>query len=239
MSLTTLWKQSLHQRHWHSWSASNLGYLIYTANKHGVDPYELLNSLYETREKLTVTCAPLTISLRKRTEDHSIFLLEKDSKVVAQIRMRNIMWETPAKIKRVYSILVQHSQSIKKPQSLALSIIEVHAGMRNVDLKGKISEKTEMMQGHSRSGNPVRFCVATVTDTSGSIRLPLWSNQIDLVSVGDEIEVKNASAIMLQGLLHIVPSKKKGGLIIVKASKSSQTFQPSTKEEHPPIVPSD
>jgi hypothetical protein len=54
-----------------------------------------------------------------------------------------------------------------------------------------------------------------------------------MVSVGDKIQIKNASAVMLQGLLHIVPSKKKGGLIIVKASKSSQTFQPSTKRGTP------
>jgi hypothetical protein len=62
-----------------------------------------------------------------------------------------------------------------------------------------------------------------VADYSGSIRLPLWNEQINAVSVGDEIDIKNAHITMFQDLLQIVPSRKEGGLIIVEPSKPADT----------------
>ncbi len=87
--------------------------------------------------------------------------------------------------------------------------------MKNVNLRVKVTEKSEIMLRHSRyNGNSVNLCVATVTDLSGSIRLPLWNEQIDSVSVGDEIDVRNAHVNMFQGMLQIVPNRKRGELII-------------------------
>ncbi len=88
--------------------------------------------------------------------------------------------------------------------------------MKNVDLKVKVAEKSEVKRRYSRyNGSPLLLCVATVTDSSGSIRLPLWNDQIESISVGDVIEIKNASVKTFQGQLQITPTKKKGELVIV------------------------
>ena len=204
----------------------SLEYLIYLSNKHDVDPYELLNDFFKLEEKNTVTCGPLKIVLRKKAKGHAVFLLTRESEIIAQMRFRIELWEDPAKTKRLYSMLIDHAQPFIKPVMLPSSIKELQNGMKNVDLRVKITGKSEVQRVYSRfTGKPFLFCAATVTDPSGSIRLPLWNDQIDSFSVGDEIEIKSASVKTFRGLLQIVPNRKKGELIIAEASKPSITKQ--------------
>ena len=204
----------------------SLEYLIYLSNKHDVDPYELLNDFFKLEEKNTVTCGPLKIVLRKKAKGHAVFLLTRELKVVAQLRFRIELWEDPAKTKRLYSILVDRAQPFIKPVMSPSSIKELRIGMKNVDLRVKVTGKSEVHRVYSRfTGKPLRLCVATVTDYAGSIRLPLWNDQINAISVGDEIEIKNASVKTFRGLLQIVPNRKKGELIIAETSKPSITKQ--------------
>jgi ssDNA-binding replication factor A large subunit len=92
--------------------------------------------------------------------------------------------------------------------------------MKNVDLTVKVTGKSEVTRRYSRyDGSPLQFCLATVSDASGSIRLPLWNDQIDSVSVGDEIELKKAYVKAFQGVLQIVPNRRKGELNITKPMK--------------------
>ncbi len=204
----------------------SLEYLIYLSNKHDIDPYELLNIFFKVEEKNTVTCGPLKIVLRKKAKDHAVFLLTRESEIIAQMKFRIELWEEPAKTKRLYSMLIDHAQPLIKPVMSPSSIIELQKGMKNVDLRVKVTGKSEVQRMYSRyNGKPLRLCVATVTDPSGSIRLPLWNDQINSISVGDDIEVKNASVKMFRGLLQIVPKRKKDGLIIAEHSKPSLTKQ--------------
>jgi len=129
------------------------------------------------------------------------------------------VWKNSAKTRRLYSRLVDNFRSFRRPPKSPSSIKELQKGMKNVDLKAKVTGKSEVAWKHSRyDGSPLRFCVATLADSTGSIRLPLWNDQIESVSVGDEIEIQKAYVTAFEGLLQIVPSRKKGKLIIVKPS---------------------
>lgn len=209
------WKRSFDRRGPRSWDAERLEYLIYLSIKHSVDPCELLNSFFEAEKKNTSTCGPLKIVLRERANDHAVFLFSRETEIVAQMSMKSVLWENPAKTERLYSALVDCAQPFRKLYSTPSSISELQIGMKNVNLRVKVTEKSEIMLRHSRyNGNSVNLCVATVTDLSGSIRLPLWNEQIDSVSVGDEIDVRNAHVNMFQGMLQIVPNRKRGELIV-------------------------
>jgi len=204
----------------------SLGYLVYLSNKHDINPYELLNSFIEAEKKSTVTCGSLKIMLRNRAADHAVFLLTRESKIVAQMRLRSEVWQNLAKTKSLYSVLVKNAQPFKGPDKPPSSIKELRRGMKNVNLRVKVTGKSEVVLKYSRdNGHPIRLCVATVTDPSGSIRLPLWNDQIEEFSVGDEIEVKNAYVKTFRGLLYLIPARKKGELIIVKPSESTNAKQ--------------
>lgn len=206
-------------RRWHSLDVGCVEYLVRVAEIHGVDASDLLDSFIDAEKKKTALCGPLKIMLRARFQDYGVFLVTCESKVIAQLRLESNIWEDPTRVKNLCSLLIQDSQprKISKPPS---SIIELRKGMKNVHLRVKVTEKSEIMLRHSRyNGNPVNLCVATVTDLSGSIKLPLWNGQIDSVSVGDEIDIRNARVNTFQGLLQIVPSRKIGELIMIKPSK--------------------
>jgi hypothetical protein len=218
--LRRLWKRSVDQQGLRSCDAGTLEYLTYLSGKHDVEPYELLNSFFEAEKKNTCTCGPLKITLRARAENHAIFLLKKESEIVAQMRFRSDLWKNPAETRRLYSILVDRIRSFKQLHEPPSSIRELRKGMKNVDLTVKVTGKSEVTRRYSRyDGRPLRFCLGTVSDASGSIRLPLWNDQIDSVSVGDEVEIKSASVKTFRGLLQIVPNRKKGELNITKPMK--------------------
>jgi replication factor A1 len=167
-------------------------------------------------------CGPLKIELREKIKDHATFLILKERKVVAQLRLRSELWKNSDKTKELYSKLVNRSESFLKPVKHARSIKELRGGMRNVDLRVKVASKSEVHHVISRkTGKPFRLCAATVTDSSGSIRLPLWNGQIDSVHVGDEIEIKKGYITVFRDVLQIVPSKKNGELKILKPSEPS------------------
>ena len=225
------WKRSLayergsfDRRGLRSWDTGNLEYLIYLSHKHGIDPWELLEGFFEAEKDNTGRCGSLQIVLRERASDHAVFLFTRGEEIVAQMNMKSMLWKNPTKTKHFYSILVDFAQNSRKLYPPPSSIIELRKGMKNVNLKVKVTEKSEIMFRHSRyNGNPISLCIATVTDLSGSIKLPLWNGQIDSVSVGDEIDVKNAYVKMFQGRLQIVPSRKGGELIMIKPLKTTTT----------------
>ena len=133
--MRTSWTRSVGRRGLQSWDVVNLRYLIYLSSKHGINPHDLLNGFIEAEKKNTVTCGPLKIMLRERTQNHAIFLLTRESNIVAQMRMKREVWENPDKAKSIYSFLLDRSPPIKKSEKPLSSIRELRKGMKNVDLK--------------------------------------------------------------------------------------------------------
>ena len=64
-------------------------YLAFLAVKNDVPPEEFLNALRKAEDKKTVQCEHLTIQLRTKSKDKSIFLVKKDSQVIAQFPISN------------------------------------------------------------------------------------------------------------------------------------------------------
>jgi len=202
-----------------------------------------LNSFFEAEKKGAVICDSLEITLRERTQDHVVFLVTRESRVVAQMKMESELWEHPVKTKAVYSLLVNRAKALEKLHRPASSVRELRKGMKDVNLKVTLTEKSKVVCWRSlHSGRPVRLCIATVADPSGSIRLVLWDDEIDVVSVGDEIEIKNASVGSFRGLRQIILPRKKGELIVVTPSKqvdAKQAIQALVEERHRPIKPAE
>lgn len=218
------WKRSFDLRGLKSWEPERLEYLIYLSIMNRVDPVDLLEGLFDAEKRGSIICGPLKILVRERANDHTIFLLTKDTQIVAQMSIKSIIWENPAKTRRLYSRLVDDIQQRKKMYLPPSTIIELQRGMKNIHLRVKVTEKSETMIRYSRyNGTPVNLCVAKVTDVSGSIRLPLWNDQINEVSIGDEIDIKNAHVNAFQGLLQIEPSRKLGEIAIIKSLKPVDT----------------
>ncbi len=72
-----------------------------------------------------------------------------------------------------------------------MKINEIKNGMSGVSVEGKITEKFEPRIVNTRYG---RRSVADtmLEDETGTIKMSLWENQIDRVSVGNDVSVSGA-----------------------------------------------
>ncbi|AJF61165.1 TPA: hypothetical protein HA239_05085 [Candidatus Woesearchaeota archaeon] len=79
-----------------------------------------------------------------------------------------------------------------------MAIKDLEVNQSKVDVEGKITELGEVRE-FSKFGREGRVCNATVKDDSGSVKLTLWNEQIDMVKEGDTVKVKNGYVKEWQG----------------------------------------
>ena len=64
--------------------------------------------------------------------------------------------------------------------------------MKKVNLKAQIVEISKPKFVVTKFGNHASVANALVTDGTGKIKLCLWNDQIESVSAGDTVQIKNA-----------------------------------------------
>jgi replication factor A1 len=78
-------------------------------------------------------------------------------------------------------------------------IRDLRVGMRHVNLNAKVLEIPEPTCVYTRFGNNAVVANALIGDATGTIKLCLWNDQIGCVSVGDNIQIRNARALAFKG----------------------------------------
>ena len=64
--------------------------------------------------------------------------------------------------------------------------------MKRVDVEAKVVEKGDPREVRSRyKDETYKIVDAVVADETGSIKLTLWNEQIDMVNIGDNIKIEN------------------------------------------------
>jgi len=97
------------------------------------------------------------------------------------------------------------------------NISGLKVGMKNIDVKGKVESKSDTMEVYSRFGNRVnRVANAKIADNTGSIKLILWNEQVDLMSIGDNIQIGDGHVTVFRGEMQLNVGKKIGKIIIIK-----------------------
>jgi hypothetical protein len=85
------------------------------------------------------------------------------------------------------------------PEKRVLKINNVNSGMKNVSIKARVIQISDMREFERKDKNKGKVCNLILTDGTGEIRLTLWDKQASMIeegkiSEGDIIEVKNAFA---------------------------------------------
>ena len=79
---------------------------------------------------------------------------------------------------------------------------QIRAGMRNVKLIGRLKEVGEPRKIGTRFGLAT-FATANFEDETGSVRLNLWRDQIDVAKAGDRIALENAFTREFGGVVEV------------------------------------
>ena len=181
---------------------SSLGeHLALLSVKYNIYPNEVFQALITAKNNGKAVCGNLTVEHRGKVKGEAIFLITRDNAVVAQFRVGEEFllrkdnpfesWMSTDKIRK--KIAKQNTVSIYT------QINDLRAGMKRVNLKAEVLEIPKPAQVHTQFGNTVMVANALVRDDSGKTKLCLWEGQIGSISVGDNIELKNAQVCVFRG----------------------------------------
>jgi hypothetical protein len=178
--------------------------------KHNIYPSEIFQGLIRARNNEKAVCGNLTVEYRGKVKDEIIFLIKKENHAVAQFRVDEQFlsrkdnpfesWMSTDKICK--KIAKQNTESV------FTSVNDLRAGMKKVNVKAEVLEIPKPVQVHTQFGNTVMVVNALVQDDTGKIKLCLWEGQINSITVGENIEIRNAHVCVFRGERQLRLGKK-------------------------------
>jgi hypothetical protein len=185
-------------------------YLAFLSLKYDVDADEFFNALISAKSNRKSTCGDLLIECRDKQKNRIVLLITKGSKVVAQFPICEeflLEQNNPIKSARKADVLVRHSVE-KNRGSGSLQIKDLRVGMKKVNLKADVLEIARPTLVFTRFGNYASVANALIADETGRIKLCLWNEQINSISVGDTVRIGNASTSSFRGERQLRIGKK-------------------------------
>jgi replication factor A1 len=169
--------------------------------KYGVESDKLFDALILASEHGQSTCGDLAITCRGKPQDKTILLIVNGPKVVAQFPVPRGFFSERKNLteisKRTEELHVHVYRENETPRSLHIS--DSRTGMKQVNLKAKVLEITKPTLVFTRFGTYAKVANALISDETGTIKLCLWNEQINLISVGDVLQIENANVSKFRG----------------------------------------
>ena len=177
-------------------------HLAFLSVKQGVYLAELYEAMVAAREKGKTKCQNLLVEYRCSVKDEAIFLITKDTKVVLQFKVaeelllrKDISFEHWMDTDKVRKQMSRQSFSPK----VSVLVQDLRHGMKKVNLEAKVLEIPTPSTVQTRYGNSAKVTNAWIEDETGKVKICLWNEQAELFSVGDTVQIKNASVSTFKG----------------------------------------
>jgi len=153
---------------------------------------------------------------RKKSDGYAIFMITVSEKIVAQLKLRDKTLDNMLDVNQLDlgGLDEMKTRVPIKQKGAEMKIKDLTSGMKDFKLKAKVIEKSAPKIVYSKWGSPVNFSSVMISDETGTISMPLWGNQADMVSVGDAILVEGASTKKFAGELQVRIGR--GKLVILK-----------------------
>jgi replication factor A1 len=176
-------------------------YLAFLSVKYSVDPDKLFQALISTKEQQKAGCGEISVECRGKVGAERIFLMMQGSTVIAQLRVSDEFLLEKANPLSKFMGADRILRYIAKRKIMLQSnlIKDLRVGMRHVNLNAMVLEIPEPTYVNTRFGNSAVVTNVLIGDATGTIKLCLWNDQIDYISVGDNIQIKNARTFAFKG----------------------------------------
>jgi len=201
-------------------SDRDLVYLLMLARKYGLEPIDLHNALVKAKVSKESLCGPLAIEMRQREESTCRFMFSQDDRSVAQASVSDVslakLRDVPLEFKRL--LQSPRSQSADDQTESERRIRDLQYGLKHVSLKARVTQKSEVRAVESRNGSPLAVCIATLSDGTGEIRLPLWNRQIDSIAKDDTVVIRDATVKNFRGEMQLSLPWKTGTISTVQST---------------------
>ena len=174
--------------------------LAFISAQNEVYPTELFQALIQAKEGKKSVCGSLTVEYRGSVNNEAIFLITKNSKVIAQFRVpeetlsqKDVSFDNWMDTSRVRKEIAKQN-----PGPTHMKIENLHVGMKKVNVFAKVLKTSEPSKVHTQFRDNALVSNAWIGDETGKIMLCLWDQQVNAVSMDDYIEVKNAHVAMFK-----------------------------------------
>jgi len=157
-----------------------------------------------------------------KTENDGVFLVSQDQKVITQLRLTESTLKHLSEVDLGGISLKEFAsaKAIGKSTPVDMKIRDVNSGVRWVNLKARVVEKPIARTVFSRfNNNPLGLSTSTISDDTGSIKFPLWNAQINMVSIGDTVQIDNGRVKTFRGELQVSVGKTGKLTVIENQSK--------------------
>ena len=194
---------------WHSLADMvSVAYLARISGKYGMDMSKFFQCIDNAWMRGESSFDDVLIKRRLAVEDGYVFLITKNRRFIAQLKLTRNVREYLLKVD-IASFLLENPYVAEqaKLRSGDLRIRDLSSNIKSFNLRAKVTEKSTPRTVFSRFGEALLLSTATISDESGTIRLPLWNDQIDTVSVGDLLHIENAHLKRFRGELQVTVGK--------------------------------
>jgi len=174
-------------------------YLYFLSVKYEVGFDRLFKGLVHARENQEVPCGKLTIQCRQKARDHDVFLITSGYKVVAQFFVPKYLLNQPNQIEEPKLVHLFRKVSKRDTPENPKHIGDLRCGMKRINLKARVLEVPKAVLVFTRFGEYARVSNALIADETGAIKLCLWNEKINAVSVDSIVQIENASVAKFRG----------------------------------------
>ena len=198
--------------------------LAVLAAQHSIYPNELFEALIQAKELGKAVVEDIMVEYRGSVNNQAIFLITKDSKVVAQFRVseetllqNGISFDNWMETSKVRKEIAKQN-----PAPSHLKIEDLRVGMKKINIVAEVLETSEPSKVHTQFRDNALVSNAEIGDETGKVLLCLWDQQVNAVSVGDSIEVKNAHVATFKGEKQLRLGKN-GSIVKLEKTMPSDT----------------
>jgi replication factor A1 len=170
---------------------------------HKVDSSEFFDRIVEAWNNYGSECKQLAIKCRKKTKNSAIFLFtngrKPGRKVVAQFPISIAILQGKNQLESYAETLMTRISSAKNLDGTTSKIGDLKVGMKKVNVKAEVLEIPESKIVYTRYGTTACISNALIKDETGSMKMSLWNQQIDMVHKGDVIDIRNGKVTWFSG----------------------------------------
>ncbi len=178
---------------------STADYLYYISGKYEVDFDRLVKGLVRARETEEVSCGKLVIQCRQKASKYDVFLITNGYQVVAQIFISKYSFDELNQMKKPpFSNFAMRTHNQEIPEN-ASTIGDLKYGMKCIKLRARVLDVPTPTAVFTRFGEYAYVSNALIADETGSIKLCLWNEKINAVSVDSVIQIENAKVTKFRG----------------------------------------
>ncbi len=185
-------------------------YLAFLSTKFEVDPDRFFQALISAEKSKQATVGELCITCRSRNTEKAVMLISKGSKVVAQFPVpQEFLLEQRNPIRAFRKTSLTNRTTVGKNDSAhSLHIKDLRTGMKQINLQAKVLEIPKPKMVFTRFGNYASVVNVIIGDETGQIKLCLWNEQINSISIGDMLQIENARMSTFRGEKQLRIGKK-------------------------------